>query len=132
MSISNIEGATAGVIDTSAQNTSGYLLSRDQIEHEYGITRRWLELAAIRGGGPTYIKVGPRTVRYRREELERWLAKREVRSTSEYHVGENAPKATELNAGHASVDSSANPEKCPGANAIEKHLRDLKVGGGHD
>ena len=132
MSSSNVKGATAGVIDTSAQNTNGYLLSRDQIEQEYGITRRWLELAAIRGGGPTYVKVGFRTVRYRREALERWLAEREVRSTSEHDFDGNTPKTTKLNAGHASSDRSAKPEKCPGANAIEKHLRDLKVGGSHD
>lgn len=60
-----------------------HLLSRDEIEAEYGITRRWLELAALSGNGPAFIKIAPRTVRYRREELERWLSVREVRSTSE-------------------------------------------------
>ena len=59
------------------------LLSRDQIEVEYNISRRWLELAALTGQGPAFIKIGARTVRYRRDELERWLSEREVRSTSE-------------------------------------------------
>ena len=56
-------------------NASGHrrLLSRDEIEAEYGISRRWLELAAISGEGPPFIKVSPRMVRYRRNQLEKWL-----------------------------------------------------------
>jgi hypothetical protein len=40
------------------------LLSRDEIEAEYGITRRWLELAAHRGDGPPMHKISRRMVRY--------------------------------------------------------------------
>lgn len=57
------------------------LLSRDDIEREYGITRRWLELAAWRGDGPPMIKVGNRMVRYRRTDFEDWLRARTVRHT---------------------------------------------------
>lgn len=118
--------------DKGGNKAKPHLLSRDEIEAEFGISRRWLELAALSGNGPAFIKIAPRTVRYRREELERWLAEREVRSTSEYHVREKAPRRTEPNAGQASGDSSAEPEKCPDAIEIEKHLESLKVGGSHD
>ena len=54
------------------------LLSRDDIEREYGITRRWLELAAWRGEGPPMIKIGNRMVRYRRADFDAWLEARTV------------------------------------------------------
>lgn len=64
----------------------GHLLSRDDIERETGggITRRWLELAAHQGSdGPPYVKVGRRTVRYRRADFEAWLASRTVTPEAE-------------------------------------------------
>ncbi|MGM0583463.1 MAG: helix-turn-helix transcriptional regulator [Pseudomonadota bacterium] len=54
------------------------LLSRDDIEWEYGLTRRFLEIAAHRGDGPPFIKISRRCVRYRRTDLEAWLAARTV------------------------------------------------------
>ena len=50
------------------------LLSRDEIEAEYGFpTRRWLELAAHRGDGPPMLKISRRAVRYDRAAFEAWL-----------------------------------------------------------
>jgi hypothetical protein len=74
---------TASCQEQVGNTAKPQLLSRDEIEAEYGITRRWLELAALSGNGPVFIKIASRTVRYRRDELERWLSAREVRSTSE-------------------------------------------------
>lgn len=59
------------------------LLSRDEIEAEYGVSRRWLELAALSGEGPPYLKISRRMVRYRRSDLERWLEAHKARSTSD-------------------------------------------------
>lgn len=59
------------------------LLSRDDVESEYGITRRWLELAAWRGEGPPMIKIGNRMVRYRRTEFEAWLRACTVRNAND-------------------------------------------------
>lgn len=56
------------------------LLSRDEIESEYGITRRWLELAAHRGDGPPMRKISRRMVRYDRTEFEAWLDAQRVDS----------------------------------------------------
>ena len=58
------------------------LLSRDEIEAEFGLRRGWLEQLAHIGGGPAYLKLGRRMVRYRRSEIERWLTAHEVRHTS--------------------------------------------------
>ena len=56
------------------------LLSRKGVERETGggITARWLELAAHKGEGPPYIKISGRHVRYRREDVEAWLASRRI------------------------------------------------------
>jgi len=60
------------------------LLSRDEIEAEYkGITRRWLELAALGGNGPPMIRLSRRMIRYQRGAFEDWLDARTVSSTSE-------------------------------------------------
>jgi len=59
------------------------LLSRTEVEARFGITRRWLELAALSGDGPPMIKIGKRLVRYRVGDVLAWLETRRVRSTSE-------------------------------------------------
>ena len=67
------------------------LLSRDDIEREYGLSRRWLELAALRGDGPAMTKISRRMVRYNCGKFEDWLAARTVKSTSESWEASNAP-----------------------------------------
>lgn len=57
---------------------SNRLLSRKEIEAEYGLTVRYLELAAWRGDGPPFIRISNRQVRYRVSDLEAWLAARSV------------------------------------------------------
>lgn len=44
----------------------------------------------IRGEGPRYAKTGPRLVIYDRDELDRWLAERMFRSTSDYLTREQS------------------------------------------
>jgi predicted DNA-binding transcriptional regulator AlpA len=59
------------------------LLSRNEVQIEYGLGRRWLELAAMRGDGPPMRRISARMIRYQRAELEAWLASRKVASTSQ-------------------------------------------------
>ncbi len=59
------------------------LLSRVEVEHFFGIPKRFLEIAAVRGDGPPMVKIGARMVRYRVGDLRDWLAARTVRSTSQ-------------------------------------------------
>lgn len=53
------------------------LLSRDEVENIYGITRRFLERCGTRGDGPVYIRVG-RLVRYRASDIEAWIEANQV------------------------------------------------------
>ena len=60
-------------------NSLDKLLSRDQVQAEFGLSRRFLELSAWRGdGGPPMIRIGRRAVRYRRGDILNWIAARRV------------------------------------------------------
>ena len=59
------------------------LLSRDQIEENYGLSKRWLELVALTGDGPPMVRISRRMVRYQRGAFEAWLESRVVQSTSD-------------------------------------------------
>ena len=48
-----------------------------------GLTARALQSWRMRGYGPPFVRISSRCVRYRREDLDAWLAARVVRSTSE-------------------------------------------------
>jgi predicted DNA-binding transcriptional regulator AlpA len=60
------------------QDSPDKLLTRDEVEAEFGLTRRFLELSAWRGDGPPLIRIGQRAVRYRRGDLAKWIEMRRV------------------------------------------------------
>ena len=66
------------------QETTGNdrLLSRSEVQTLFGLTQRFLEVAAVRGDGPPFIKIG-RSVRYRVSDLRDWIEARRVTSTSQ-------------------------------------------------
>lgn len=57
------------------RNVSQLLLTRANVEAQYGITKRFLEVAAVRGDGPPFVKIG-RSVRYRVCDLDAWIEAR--------------------------------------------------------
>lgn len=48
------------------------LLCRDEVQERFGISRRFLELAATRGDGPRFVRIG-RLVRYRCKDIAAWI-----------------------------------------------------------
>lgn len=63
------------------------LLTRKEVEQVFGYpSKRFLELAALRGDGPVMVRIG-RSVRYRVSDLRSWIASHQVASTSD--VGEH-------------------------------------------
>lgn len=51
------------------------LLSRPEVEQQYGISRRFLERAAGSNDGPPVVRVG-RLCRYRPADIETWIESR--------------------------------------------------------
>jgi len=58
------------------------LLSTEQAARHLALSPRTLEALRLRGGGPAYVALGRRAIRYRIEDLESWVASRIRRSTS--------------------------------------------------
>ena len=59
------------------------LLTREEVEALFGISRRYLEVSAVRGDGPPMIRVGSRMVRYRVRDFREWIDRNRVASTSD-------------------------------------------------
>jgi len=58
------------------------LLTQREAAAQLRLSQRTLERFRVSGAGPTYVKAG-RLVRYREQDLEKWIASRVVGSTSE-------------------------------------------------
>lgn len=68
---------------TAPEISTDRLLSRSEVEEHFGFpTRRFLEIAAMRGDGPPMVRIG-RTVRYKLADVREWIDARRVNSTSE-------------------------------------------------
>jgi len=64
------------------RSNTGRLLRTDEAAEILGLSPRTLEALRVRGGGPTYLKVG-RLVRYDREDIDGWLEGQRRVSTSD-------------------------------------------------
>ncbi|MEM7529125.1 MAG: AlpA family transcriptional regulator [Pseudomonadota bacterium] len=51
------------------------LLNRKEVEEVFGISKRFLELAALRGDGPPIVRIG-RSVRYWPADVRAWIDSR--------------------------------------------------------
>jgi predicted DNA-binding transcriptional regulator AlpA len=52
------------------------ILDSRQTGRYLGVTEDALRLWREKGGGPPFFKAGPRLIRYRRSDLDQWIAKR--------------------------------------------------------
>lgn len=62
------------------------LIPRREVPKRFGIPLRFLEIAAVRGDGPPFVKIG-RLCFYRPSDLEHWLDTRTVSSSSDVPQG---------------------------------------------
>ncbi|HVC53720.1 MAG TPA: helix-turn-helix domain-containing protein [Stellaceae bacterium] len=70
--------------EVAAGGDADELLSTSDVAELLSVSGQWLEIGRSKGYGPPFIKLGPRRVRYRRQDLIEWLAGRRHRSTAEY------------------------------------------------
>lgn len=59
-------------------------LNTEQAARYLGLSKVRLEMWRCRGGGPPYVRIGTRIIRYRRSQLDAWMAE---------HQAEHAPAA---------------------------------------
>lgn len=55
-----------------SETTRNRLMDRHEVEQRYGIAKRFLEVAAVKGEGPSMVKIG-RLARYRACDIEAWI-----------------------------------------------------------
>ncbi len=70
-------------VDSQTKTDPLRLLSEKELSQATGFSVRTLQSWRGRGGGPPFIRVSPRCIRYRRSEVEAWLEERARRSTSD-------------------------------------------------
>lgn len=59
------------------------LLTSEQVAEVLAVDRTTLKGWRIQGCGPKFLQLTARCIRYRRSDIEAWVAKRERRSTSD-------------------------------------------------
>ena len=62
--------------------TTKRFITDKELAEIIGMSRNWLQIMRIRGGGPPFVKIGA-SCRYDLVEVTLWLKKRQCRSTSD-------------------------------------------------
>ena len=60
------------------------LLTTTDLAEWLGVSTQWLEIGRSKGYGPLFVVIGPRRIRYRRDDVMRWLRQRTHAATAEY------------------------------------------------
>lgn len=60
-------------IDGKSRQSHSRLLTRDEVADLYGLSKRWLEVAATKGEGPPLVRISARMVRYRVCDIDHWI-----------------------------------------------------------
>ena len=87
-----------------------------------GVSPRSLQAWRVSGKGPQFIRYSPRCIRYRLEDLDEWLEKRRVRSTSEISEAEK-------NERDRCLMKTGNGIKKVGKGKFQHQIRDFQNGG---
>jgi hypothetical protein len=66
------------------------LLSCAELAEWFGVSKQWLEIGRIKNYGPTFRKLGPHQIRYRRGDVLKWLDARAFSNTAEYTAKRSA------------------------------------------
>ena len=78
-----MESRTTTPSAASAGPDAEALLTSKQAAAVLGFHASYLAKARLTGGGPRYLKIGARAVRYRRSDIDTWLADKMRISTSD-------------------------------------------------
>ena len=58
---------------TEKDESRSRLLTRDEVASLFGVSKRWLEVAATKQQGPPMVKITSKMVRYRARDVEAWI-----------------------------------------------------------
>lgn len=93
------------------------LLFQAEVAYLAAVSTRTLEAFRLHGGGPPYIVIGKRAVRYRRGDVIAWLDARRRRSTSDPGSGTGEPQGADPGDSQPDARGTAAPPAEPEASA---------------
>jgi hypothetical protein len=64
-----------------------HLMTTLQVANWLGVSTQWLEIMRMQAGGPPFLRLSPQMIRYRRDDVVKWLKERDFRFTSQYMRG---------------------------------------------
>jgi predicted DNA-binding transcriptional regulator AlpA len=64
---------------TTSPTTADQLLNTKQVAALLGVSEQWLEAGRSKGYGPPFVRLGPRCIRYPRDELVKWIKARSTK-----------------------------------------------------
>ena len=70
-------------MDIVAKDTNDALLTERRAADFLGVTARCLQAWRYRGGGPKFVRISSRCIRYRQSDLREWIEARLRSDTSE-------------------------------------------------
>jgi excisionase family DNA binding protein len=74
-------------------DTAPVFITTREAARYLGLGKSTLEHYRLYGGGPTFCRLGPKTVRYRKEDLDTWAAGQTFTSTSDPGQGGQGQEA---------------------------------------
>lgn len=74
-----VPGPAAGQVKSDED-----LLDPAETANDLNCSKSYLDKLRVYGGGPPFIRLGPRMIRYRRGDARAWARARRFNSTSEY------------------------------------------------
>lgn len=66
-----------------SNETTPKLLNEAEAAELLGFSVRCMQNWRFRGGGPSYVRVSKRAIRYRQSDLEKWIEERVVLNTAD-------------------------------------------------
>lgn len=72
------------LVDEDAGASDDDLLTTLEVATWLGISTQWLEIGRMKGYGPQFTRVAPRSIRYTRGNVRKYLKSRTHASTAEY------------------------------------------------
>ncbi len=80
----HLDRRAAEIAEKGRQDDPNELLTTEETAAWLGVSRQWLEIGRSKKYGPSFCRIGPRHIRYKRSDVIRFLENRTYACTSEY------------------------------------------------
>jgi predicted DNA-binding transcriptional regulator AlpA len=83
----HLDRHAGAIIVEAANGDHDDLLTTPALAALFRVSKQWLEIGRSKGYGPPFIRLAPQVVRYRRGDVQAWLAERQYAHTADYDNG---------------------------------------------